>query len=280
MNRYPIRTAGGEVLAYHCRDDGPSGKRMWWEQPDGTPGLGGMRTEDLPLYGVAAAGRWDVDKPVIVVEGEKAAHALAHAGWQAVGTVTGAAGCPSGEALMPLLAMTALLWPDADEAGRQHMLRVAAILGDEGQGITAYTRWISWPDAPPGGDAADAVAGGADIAALVAAAGPVVADVPDEAPPRRRIPATPATRRDEAAETPIERFNAAVTVTTVLARQYGLDAVPGRTVRCPAHEDRHPSLSIARDDQRVWCHAAGCPLNDGGRGADAWALASLAGATP
>lgn len=278
--RFAIRATDGQVLAYHCRDDGPSGKRMWWELPDGTLGLGGLRTEDLPLFGVAAVERWDLDEPVIVCEGEKAALALARAGWQAVGTVTGASGCPSRESLMPLLAMPVVLWPDADEAGRQHMLRVATILGDAGEGISTSTRWIAWPDAPPGGDAADAVAAGADIAALVAAAGLVIGDAPDEPPPRRRGPVTRPPRRDKAGESPIERFNAAVTVTTVLARQYGLDAVPGRTVRCPAHEDRHPSLSIARDDQRVWCHAAGCPLNDGGRGADAWALASLAGATP
>jgi hypothetical protein len=39
-----------------------------------------------------------------------------------------------------------------------------------------------------------------------------------------------------------------------------LNAAPGRTVRCPVHPspDRHPSLSISRDDERVWCHAPEC----------------------
>jgi hypothetical protein len=277
--RFPIRDTKGQVVAYHCREDGPGGKRMWWELPDGTLGLGGLRTEELPLYGAHAAHRWDLDQPVIVVEGEKVAHAVALAGWQVVGTVTGAAGWPSRESLMPLLGTTALLWPDADEAGRQHMLRVAAILGDEGEGITAYTRWIDWAGAPPGGDAADALAAGVDVAALVAAAGPVIGDPPDDPPPRRGTPAVRPARRDVGAESPIERFNAAVTVSDVLGRLYGLQARPGRTVRCPVHDDRHASLSVMRDDRRVYCFSPGCPLNNDGRGRDAYDLASL-GAAP
>jgi hypothetical protein len=277
--RYPIREPNrGEIVAYHCREDGPGGKRMWWEQPNGTPGLGGMPTEDLPLYGAAAAGRWDVDRPVVVVEGEKAAHALAQAGWQAVGTGTGAAGCPSRESLMVLAGMEAVLWPDADEAGRGHMRRVATAIGVPGEIVGHAVRWIEWPDAPAGGDAADALAAGVDVAALVAAAGPVWGDPPpdDEPPP-------PAPRRSAAPSRlsgrwPIERFNAAVGVSDVLAREYGLHVTPGRTVRCPAHDDRHASLSVLPDDKRVYCHAPGCVLNDGGRGADAWALAQLAGA--
>jgi len=276
MARYPIRATDGQVLAYHCRDDGPGGKRMWWEQPDGTLGLGGIRTEDLPLFGAAAGHRWDPDTPIIVVEGEKAAHALAHAGWQVVGTVTGAAGCPSRESLMPLIGMTAILWPDADDAGRQHMLRVAAHLGDEGNGITAYTRWIDWPEAPPGGDAADALADGVNVEALVAGAMPVVGDVPDDPPPRLHETVQRPPRRDVSPDLPIDRFNAAVGVSAVLAQEYGLDVAPGRTVRCPAHEDRHASLSVMRDDRRVYCFAPGCDLNDGGRGADAWALQQFA----
>jgi DNA primase len=237
-----------------------------------------VRTEDLPLFGAAAAARWDLDQPVVVVEGEKAAHALAHAGWQVVGTVTGAAGCPSREVLAVLAGCSVLLWPDNDEVGGLHMLRVARALGEPGD-TAAAVAWVHWPDAPPGADAADALTAGVDVAALVAAAKPppqLDGDPPnDDPPPRRRPP-----WRDVPAESPIERFNAAVGVTTVLARQYGLDAVPGRTVRCPAHEDRHASLSVLPDDRRVYCHSPACPLNDGGRGADAWALASLAGPVP
>jgi hypothetical protein len=38
--RYRISDASGALVVIHCRQDGPDGKRMWWEQPDGTSGLG------------------------------------------------------------------------------------------------------------------------------------------------------------------------------------------------------------------------------------------------
>jgi hypothetical protein len=43
-----------------------------------------------------------------------------------------------------------------------------------------------------------------------------------------------------------------------------LNARPGRTVRCPRHEDRSASLSILRDDRRAICKAASCEWS--GRG--------------
>lgn len=277
--RYPIREPNhGIVVAYHVREDGPGGKRMWWELPDGTRSLGGLRTEDLPLYGAAAAARWDLDLPVIVTEGEKAAYALVQAGWQAAGTVTGAGGCPGREALMVLAGHVVLLWPDADQAGAMHMLKVARALGPPGE-IAVSTGWITWAAAPPGADAADALAAGVDVAALVAAAGPVYGDPPDDAP-ARPAPPSRAARAVTAGPSPIEAFNAAVTVTDVLSREWGLDARPGRTVRCPCHEDRSPSLSVLPDDRRVYCHAPGCALNNAGRGRDAWDLAQMAGQVP
>lgn len=41
---------------------------------------------------------------------------------------------------------------------------------------------------------------------------------------------------------------------------------PGRANRCPAHDDKMPSLSIAPDDKRVWCHSPSCILSNDGRG--------------
>lgn len=45
-------------------------------------------------------------------------------------------------------------------------------------------------------------------------------------------------------------------------------AFPGHSIRCPAHDDKMPSLSILADDTRVICKAPGCILNndDHGRG--------------
>lgn len=76
---------------------------------------------------------------------------------------------------------------------------------------------------------------------------------------------------------PIARFNASIGVSEVLRREFSIErAGPGRTVHCPSHDDRTPSLSIARDDSRVWCHSPGCDLEAGGRGQDAYGLWALA----
>lgn len=279
MTRFPIREPNrGEVVAVHVRDDGPAGKVMRWELPDGTVGLDGHRTADLPLYGAAAAHRWDLDLPVIVTEGEKATGALVKAGWQACGTVTGAAGCPNREPLMILAGHRVLLWPDNDQAGAMHLVKVARTLGDPGD-IAASIGWIVWPAAGVGGDAHDALAAGEDIGALVAAAGdpPLPEPTPGEliefsVIEQRRRDRT--SRRRDLSESPIDRFNAAVPVSEVLRRDYGIEARPGKAVRCPFHEDRHPSLSVLPDDRRVYCHAPSCRLS--GRGADAWDLAHQA----
>jgi hypothetical protein len=286
MSRYPVREPNrGEIVALHQVPRLANGKRdrgrePWWEGPDGRPGIDrlGIKVRDLPLYGAAAAHRWDLDQPVIVCEGEGATLALVRAGWQACGTF-GAAACPNREPLMILAGHRVLLWPDADDAGRKHMLEVGQTLGEPGE-IAASIRWITWPAAGIGGDAFDAVATGADVTTLVAAAGDV--PLPESKPAeviefgmieaRRKVRSSP--RRWMPAESPIERFNAAVPVSEVLRRDYGLEARPGRAVRCPFHDDRHPSLSVLPDDRRAYCHAPTCRLS--GRGADAWALAHMA----
>jgi hypothetical protein len=81
-------------------------------------------------------------------------------------------------------------------------------------------------------------------------------------------------------ESPIARFNRTIGISAVLIHDWGVErAAPGRTVRCPAHPDRSPSLSIARDDLRAWCHSPGCPLEAAGRGVDPYDAARLAGRT-
>jgi hypothetical protein len=77
---------------------------------------------------------------------------------------------------------------------------------------------------------------------------------------------------------PIEVFNARVGVSAVLSREWGVpNAVPGRSIRCPAHDDRSPSLSIAPDDSRAWCHSPSCDLHGpNGAGHDAYGLVELA----
>jgi len=268
--RFPIREPNrGEVVAYHVREDGPDGKRLWWERPDGSIGLDGTRTADLPLYGAAAAHRWDVERPVLVVEGEKAASALVNAGYQAAGTVTGAAGCPDREPLMALAGMEAVLWPDADEAGRRHMQAVTAMLGEPGEIVGHRLRWIEWGS--DGDDAADAIEAGVELDALIRDAGPVPPAIRADIVPFRR-----ETYRHASGGAEIERFTSRVPVTEVLRREFGIEARPGRAVRCPYHQDRHPSLSILPDDRRAYCHVPTCWAHNAGRGRDAWDLATAA----
>ena len=51
----------------------------------------------------------------------------------------------------------------------------------------------------------------------------------------------------------------------------------GRANHCPSHgPDRHPSLSIAADDKRCWCHSPGCILDNEGRGRGTHELRKLA----
>jgi hypothetical protein len=161
--RYEIRDAAGDLVAVHCRLDGREGKQMWWEQPNGAPGLGGVPLADLPLYGIE---RLDGRAVVVVCEGEKAAAALADFGIPAVGTVTGASATPGHAALAELTGRTVILWPDGDDVGRAHMDRVGAGLA----GIAADVRRIDWADAPAHGDAVDYLAAGGDPEALINAA--------------------------------------------------------------------------------------------------------------
>jgi replicative DNA helicase len=196
--RYAIRAASGERVAVHCRQDRPDGKRMWWEQPDGTPGLGGLSTADLPLYGVE---RLTGAAAVLLVEGEKAAEALLSIGVQAVGTVTGASGTPGAIPLAELNGRHVCVWPDNDDVGRAHMERVAPGL----VGVASAVSIIDWPEAPEHGDAADfLVAGGTreGVEALVVAALPLPASAAPGPAQVRSEPWEPPLSLDRRADLP------------------------------------------------------------------------------
>lgn len=168
--RYVIRDLDGTPVAIHIRQDRPTHKHMWWEQPDGTRGLGGRRAADLPLYGCERLASAAPDASAVVVEGEKAADALHGLGVLALGTVTGATGTPSDDVLRVLAGRDVVLWPDDDEPGRQHMARIARRL----RLVGVRARILEWPGATePGDDAADYVARGGtreELGALLAAA--------------------------------------------------------------------------------------------------------------
>jgi hypothetical protein len=152
ITRYEIQDASGNLIAVHIREDLAEGKKVRWELPDGTPNLGGIKTSDLPLFGVEHLRPAPAESPVVVCEGEKATDALRSNGVLAVGTVTGASGAPGNEALRPLLGHPVFLWPDNDNPGREHMARIGAALHRLGH---RDIRAIDWKGAPDKGDAAD-----------------------------------------------------------------------------------------------------------------------------
>jgi hypothetical protein len=161
---YEVRDASGILVALHERHETPDGsKRFIWRQPDGTLGLGGVPIVDLPLYGIE---RLDgMATTVVVVEGEKCAQALWDVGIAAVGTVTGAATVPSSTVLAEVDGRQVILWPDADPVGRQHMAAIAERLA----GVASAVSMVEPPEGVPAGwDAADAIAEGRDLAALLA----------------------------------------------------------------------------------------------------------------
>lgn len=160
--RHPLKDAGGAVVAVHCRRpltrDGVPDKKVWWEQPNGTPSLKGtgLTPVGLPLYGVDALADADLGATVFVCEGEKATDAVLGLGLLAVGTVTGAKSVPDDAVLRVLVPYEAVLWPDNDDDGRYHMAKIA----DRLVALGGRVRVISWSGAPPKGDAADFVQAG------------------------------------------------------------------------------------------------------------------------
>jgi hypothetical protein len=75
----------------------------------------------------------------------------------------------------------------------------------------------------------------------------------------------------------IREFNDSYGVSDVLRELWGVaQAEPGRGIRCPAHDDLHPSLSIFADDHRVLCFSPDCILNNDGHGRDAYDLFLIA----
>lgn len=184
---YLIREADGTLVAEHlryCRADGE--KSFVWKR-NGKTGLGGIRQPDLPLYRLPELTQAGLSEIVVVVEGEKACDALRGAGQVAVGTY-GSRCIPSDERLQPLLERSVFLWPDSDEAGRDHMDRV-------GQRLLALSNQpylVTWPEALEKGDAADylTVHSPDELRGLLQGAEPFV---PRESPP-------PVTGNDAARE--------------------------------------------------------------------------------
>lgn len=152
---WEIREAGGAVVAEHVRVEYLNGSKRfeWWH--DGRQGLNGISSKDI-LYGLEVLAPTPVTRLAVLTEGEKAADALREVGLLALATVCGAPSTPALAVLAPLAkgGRTVVLWPDADEEGRQHMARIAALLERAGA-QPGQVRIVNWTEAPAKGDAAD-----------------------------------------------------------------------------------------------------------------------------
>ncbi|MEM7813239.1 MAG: hypothetical protein AAF532_17320 [Planctomycetota bacterium] len=172
--RYP--GAGGEEIGAVCRIDGTKGdgtrsKSIAHLRRDPAGWTRRAMTPPRPLYRlpelIASADTVRGDRIVLVVEGEKAADAVATliddlAGCGitpaiAVTTNPGGASAVTKADWSPLAGRRVLVWPDHDEAGRKWRDGVTAILA--GLDPPARVKWIDpvrlWPDMPDKGDAFD-----------------------------------------------------------------------------------------------------------------------------
>ena len=97
------------------------------------------------------------------VEGEKTRLALKAAGFQAVTNAGGAKQTRFGTALEVLRGRDVVLWPDNDPDGQTWLRTLTAQLTP----LVKSLRIVNWADAPPKGDAYDALAAGVDVGALI-----------------------------------------------------------------------------------------------------------------
>ena len=141
----------------HERRETSNGKQIIWRGPGGEPGITelGYRPADL-LYGEPFLKSLPPGSQVFLTEGEPAADALRKVGFAAVATVCGAQQTITDRVAQVLAPFEVLLWPDADDHGREHMARNAGQL----KSVGGIGRTVTWPAAPPKGDAADLIKAG------------------------------------------------------------------------------------------------------------------------
>lgn len=193
---YPYRNATGELLGFIWRletkpgekefvpltwcERTSDGKREWrhksWEVP-------------RPLYGLDQFAKLP-DAPVVVVEGEKAAEALAGAiASHAVLTSPGGSKAAGKADWRPVARRLVIIWPDNDEPGDKYAVDVARASLANG---AAAVHIISVPSGKvKGWDAADAIAEGWTpdmIAKLLADAPAFDSSAVQEQPARPKIP--------------------------------------------------------------------------------------------
>lgn len=263
---YSIVDAHDKEIAVHVRIDLPNGgKRFIWRR-NGKDNLGGIRTAQLPLYGLPELLAAEPASTVVVSEGEGATDALRAFDVLAVGTVTGAHSVPDQSTLQCLLGHDVVLWPDADQPGREHMRRIAQTL----VGLGTVPRVIDWPEAEAHDDAADFTGDQGELLQLLHDAAAYSPDAHEERRARHCTPPHAAKLpTDMIAETVLERNSFAQDGGDALYQYEGGRYVPagssainrcvkevladwGRLDQWSTHKCREVRQFIQADLPRLW----------------------------
>jgi hypothetical protein len=159
---YAYTGADGTPIARKLRfQPGRDGRKKdftWqrWEEGVWVDGLAGVKT---PLYRHRAI----LDEPLVVyVEGEKAADAGAALGLAT--TTSGGVNCFRPDHAEAFRAKNVVIFPDNDPPGRDHALKVAAMLGR----LAKSVRIVELPDLPEKGDLYDYIERGGTLEGLLA----------------------------------------------------------------------------------------------------------------
>ena len=149
-NLYPYTNLEGELLFMVARYEARGGKTFcpWvWKadawRPEGPPA-------PRPLYGLLRVGA-QPDAKVVLVEGEKAADALARLLRQPVVTWPNGAAAVRKADWGPLKGRKVVIWPDADQAGMKAAQSLVGVL----MGLGCELEMVDVSGQPDGWDAAD-----------------------------------------------------------------------------------------------------------------------------
>jgi hypothetical protein len=167
-HRYEYATAAGRALGYVCRWNARPGRNkeirpLWliasrWEWKHAPA--------PRPLYGLAELAAFP-DRPVLIVEGEKAVEgARDHIDSHVIVTWPGGTSAVAHSDFAPLKGRNIILWPDNDDPGRKAMRAIADKLVD-----AKSVKGVKLPDGlPDGWDLGDAVPADLDPVTLIARA--------------------------------------------------------------------------------------------------------------
>jgi putative DNA primase/helicase len=152
--------AAGHLIAIVYRYDPPGGKKEF--RPWDVKRRKMAPPDPRPLYN--QPGMKDAAQ-VVLVEGEKCAQALIHAGITATTAMHGANAPVDKTDWTPLEGKAVLIWPDRDKPGWEYAANAAQAVLDAG----ARSCHILYPpqEAAEGWDAADAIAEGFDVASFL-----------------------------------------------------------------------------------------------------------------